>query len=258
MQSQKYALTTAINCLNLKNDNTSYTKLNPIIPFHDSIAFHNVSFKYDDSSNLTISNLNIRIIQGKVTGIVGKSGIGKTTILDLIMGLLSPTCGEILVDDVKINNNNLAAWQEKISHVPQNIYLLDSSIIENIAFGLDIDLIDINRVREVVQISQLEDVIANLPEGYSTNIGERGIRLSGGQKQRLGIARALYKKTPIIILDEATSALDSKTQSLIIESLKNYNLDKDVGEKTTLIIVSHDMKMFDHCDEIINLDIIYK
>ena len=163
------------------------------------------------------------------------------------MGLLSPTEGKIIIDGIELNGNNLRAWQMNIAHVPQTIFLSDSSIAENIAFGIPKEEINYNKIEEVAKKAQIADHINSLTQGYNTQVGERGIRLSGGQKQRIGIARALYKNASLIVFDEATSALDTETEKAVMESIEA--LDKDL----TLIIIAHRLSTVEKCDSVIEI-----
>ena len=178
---------------------------------------------------------------------IGSTGSGKSTLLDIVMGLLEPTNGQILIDGVKIDRDNTLSWQSNLSHVPQSIFLSDASILENIAFGVEKNNIDIKKAKYAIVQAQLETFIESLPENYDTIIGERGVRLSGGQRQRIGIARSLYKQSNIIIFDEATSALDSKTEEATMEAINA--LDKNL----TLILIAHRISTLKNCNTIIEI-----
>ncbi len=215
------------------------------ISFNKSIKLDNVSFKYESNGREILKNVNIEIKRNNFVGIVGKSGSGKTTFIDIILGLLKPSCGEILADDKNISLNILS-WQSKIGYVPQDVYLIDDSIRNNIALGQsDIDDIKINNV---IESAQLNDFIKSLPNGLDTNIGERGAKISGGELQRVGIARALYHNPEIIILDEPTSALDSITESKFIEFLEQLR------SKVTIICVSHRISVLVNCDDLYSIN----
>jgi ATP-binding cassette subfamily B protein len=190
----------------------------PIV-FEKSIKLENLSFKYNQDGAIVLKDLNITLEKGKRYGFVGTTGCGKSTLLDVIMGLLNPTKGELKIDDEVIDNHNYRSWQVILAHVPQAIYLSDTSLAENIAFGIEVDKIDMKRVKEAAQKAQIAETIEALPQKYETFVGERGIRLSGGQRQRIGIARALYKNAKVIVFDEATSALDEATEKVIYERL---------------------------------------
>ena len=205
------------------------------------ITFNNVSFSYD-KKNYILENINFQIKKGLRVGIIGKTGEGKSTFLDLLMGLLEPENGTIYIDDVELTQDTNSSWQSKISHVPQKIFLSNSSLLENIAFGLDLNEIDRNRVELVSKKSQIHEFIMKLENRYLQSVGERGIRLSGGQIQRIGLARALYKNTEVIIFDEATNSLDVATEKLIMKEL--YDLDKNL----TIIMVAHRLNTLKDCD----------
>lgn len=219
------------------------------INFEKSIYLENVSFKYSKSGDNVLKNINLKINKGEKIGIIGTTGSGKSTFLDILMGLIPPSDGKMLVDSKEIYKNQgfLLNWRKIVSHVPQNIYLSDSSIAENIAFGIPKENIDITRLKKVLEIAQLKDFVSNTKEGINLIVGERGTKLSGGQCQRIGIARALYNKKEIIFLDEATSALDFKTEEMIINSLTKSN------EEMTLIMVTHRPSSLSNFDRVFEL-----
>ncbi len=213
------------------------------INFDRELQFKDVGFSYASCSGIKVlDGVSFKITKGQCVGIVGRSGSGKSTLLDLTLGLLSPTSGTITVDDLSMVGNIRQKWQRSVAHVPQDIYLNDATIAENIAFGVAREDIDFDVVRDVARRAQLEEVIDHLPNGYDTIVGERGKQLSGGQRQRIGIARALYKKTPVMIFDEATSALDNKTEQKVINEIM------EMASKVTLIIVTHRLKTLENCD----------
>ena len=211
------------------------------IDLKNLISFNNVSFSYD-KKNFILKDINFQIKKGSRVGIIGKTGEGKSTFLDLLMGLLPPENGTIYIDDVELTQDTNASWQSKISHVPQKIFLSNLSFLENIAFGIDLNKIDRNRVELVSKKSQIHEFIMKLENKYLESVGERGIRLSGGQIQRIALARALYKNTEIIIFDEATNSLDVDTEKLIMKEL--YDLDKNL----TVIMVAHRLNTLKDCD----------
>lgn len=215
--------------------------------FSKNIKFNNLNYKYHDDGPVVLKNLNLEIKKGDKVGIIGKTGSGKSTFLDILMSLLYSSEGQLIIDDMLINNENSRLWQNNISHVPQNIFLIDNSIKQNIALGVESHLIDDERVAWASKNACINEFIDNLPNKYETKVGERGVRLSGGQMQRIGIARALYKKANVIIFDEATSALDNQTESDIIKSIQN--LDGNI----TLIIVAHRLTTLKNCDYIVEL-----
>ncbi len=218
----------------------------------EKIKFKNVSFRYTNKLNNVLESINFVLNRGDVIGIIGTTGSGKSTFLDMMMGLLKPTQGQILVDNNSLYKRNdlelLFSWRSIISHVPQDIFLLDDSFLCNIAFGIPLEKIDFDRVKDAAKFAQIHDYINDSKYGYQTIVGERGIQLSGGQKQRIGIARAFYKKSKILIFDEATSALDKTTESKIINSIYNYDLP------ITLVMVAHRISSLNKCKRIYKIE----
>lgn len=219
---------------------------NPL-PFNKTIHLKKVSFRYSYQMPYVLKQLNLSIVKGSRVGFIGVTGSGKSTLLDIIMGLLQPTDGTIEIDGQAITFANNRSWQAHIAHVPQAIFLADSSIEENIAFGVPKDQIDFQRVRQAAQQAQIAESIESWPDQYQTFVGERGIRLSGGQRQRIGIARALYKKADVIIFDEATSALDNETEQAVMQAIEG--LSKDL----TLLIIAHRLSTLKNCTQIVEL-----
>ena len=219
--------------------------------FNNELKFKNVNFKYLDDeqkNSFNLTNLNFSIKKKHTIGIVGRSGSGKSTIIDLIAGLILPDSGEILIDNKMIDENNKIFWQKNISLVSQSIYLADTSIKENIAFGIPFHEIDNEKIRSTVEMSQLTDFVNQLPNGIDTIIGERGVQLSGGQRQRIGIARSLYADSNLIIFDEATSSLDGLTEEAVIKSINNIQNIK------TVVIVAHRLASVKNCHIIYFID----
>lgn len=211
------------------------------IQFLDSIQFRDVSYSYPGSATQAVSRMSLTIQKGQAVGFVGSSGAGKTTVVDLLLGLLTPQSGEVLVDGRDIQMN-LSAWQRNIGYIPQFIFLADDTIRRNIAFGLPDDEIDEEKLKTAIEASQLTELVGSLPGGLDTIIGERGARLSGGQRQRIGIARALYHNPDVLILDEATSALDNTTEKYVIEAIERLK-----GERT-IIMIAHRLTSVQGCD----------
>lgn len=216
--------------------------------FNNHIQLINVKFRYNEKSPFILDGINLVIPKGYRVGFIGTTGTGKSTLLDVIMGLLIPTSGEIRVDGKKIDSDDYRSWQRNIAHVPQNIYLSDSSLAENIAFGVSYDSIDFDRIREVSNLAQISDYIESSPEGYNALVGERGIQISGGQRQRIGIARALYKQSEVLVFDEATSALDNSTEQAVMDSITGLN------RNLTILIIAHRLTSLQGCDLIVELD----
>lgn len=220
----------------------------PPLPLSDRIALRGVTFTYPSRRDAAVADVSLEIGRGTSVGIVGKSGSGKSTLSDLIMALLEPTSGTVAVDGLALCGDVRRRWHGSISHVPQAIFLADASIARNIAFSLDPQAVDMDRVIAASRKAQLHDFVESLPQGYETQVGERGIRLSGGQRQRLGIARAIYKDAPVFVLDEATNALDPATESRIMQTLGELK-----REGRTLIIISHRSSTVAQCDQIVGL-----
>jgi ABC-type multidrug transport system fused ATPase/permease subunit len=217
--------------------------------FRHSLELRDLHFRYEGATTDSVRGLSLTIRPNTVIGLVGPTGCGKTTTVDLILGLLSPKRGEILVDGVKIDESNLASWQRALGYVPQQIFITDDTITRNIAFGVPEDEIDMAAVRRAAGVASLAEFIeTSLPDGYDTNIGARGIRFSGGQRQRIGIARAMYLDPPILILDEATSALDGVTEKSVMDAVHNLS-----GQKT-IILIAHRLSTVKDCDVIYHLD----
>lgn len=214
----------------------------------NEIRFDAVRFRYSNDTPWILDGFNLTIQKGARVGIVGSTGSGKSTTLDLLMLLLEPNHGSILVDGHPITTERRHAWQQTISHVPQSIYLADTSFLENIAFGVPPEKIDLHRVRQAAHYAQIADFIESHSDGYDAFVGERGIRLSGGQRQRVGIARALYKQATIMVFDEATSSLDNDTEQAVMDAIKNLN------REITIIIIAHRLTTVQHCDTIVQLD----
>ena len=218
-----------------------------VMSFAKEVEIKDITYSYPGASEPAIDRISLNLIKGQSIALIGKSGAGKTTLVDVILGLLQPESGDIRVDGRSIYSNP-RSWQNLIGYIPQSIFLIDDTIERNIAFGVPDRLIDRARVEQAVKAAQLEELIEQMPEGMNTMVGERGIRLSGGQRQRIGIARALYHKREILVLDEATSALDNETEKLVSEAI-----DSLVGTKT-LIIIAHRLSTVEHCDRIYLLD----
>ena len=247
----KGATPTVLTFLNILKDDkkkiiedTHYDKLN----FNKIIKLDKLSFQYDTNFPKVLNNINLEIIKGEKIAIKGETGSGKSTLINILSGLLDPTQGRIVVDGVEVDKNNKKNWQRNISLVPQTIFLNDATILENIAIAINYNKIDIVKAKKCAELAQINDFIEKLPNKYNENVGERGIRLSGGQRQRLGVARALYRNSNLIIMDEPTNALDFKTENLVMDSI--MKLDK----KITIIMISHSNNTLKYFDKIIDMD----
>jgi ATP-binding cassette, subfamily B, bacterial PglK len=216
--------------------------------FHKNITLNNINFTHNNADELILCNSSMEIVKGTTVGIVGKTGSGKSTLLDVIMALLLPQKGQLLVDDIVIDENNRRAWYSMVAHVPQTIYLEDATIANNIAVGVENDFVDYTEIEKACNRAGLADFVESLPDGINTMVGERGVRLSGGQCQRIGIARALYKHAEVLVLDEATSALDSETEEMVMKSVNA--LDPDL----TIVIIAHRLTTLKGCDEIFQVE----
>lgn len=232
-------------------------KLKPLIENEDlgvkslnqAIVLKNIQYNYPNSSRLVLKNINLKIPVKSMVGFVGSTGSGKTTLVDIILGLLEPQKGSLEVDGKIITKKNCRSWQRAIGYVPQFIYLSDDTVAANIAFGIETEDINLDTVEKVSRIANLHDfVVEELPNKYKTFIGENGVRLSGGQRQRIGIARALYSSPKVLILDEATSALDNQTEQVVMDAINNLN--KDI----TIILIAHRLNTIKNCDIIFKLD----
>ncbi len=218
------------------------------VSFNKDIVVNNLSFRYGKYTPWVLKDINIKIPKGFKVGFIGATGSGKSTLLDIIMGLLAPTTGHIVIDGEIITSKNRKSWQNNIAHVPQNIYLSDGTIEENIAFGVDRDKINKLQVIKSAKQAQIDGLINGWKDGYETFVGEQGIRLSGGQRQRIGIARALYKQSSVLIFDESTSALDNDTEQNVMKSINK--LDREL----TILIIAHRLTTLKDCDLIVQID----
>ena len=224
---------------------------NEHLEFNESIELRNLSFRFDDNANDTLHNLSLTIRKGEKVGINGESGVGKTTLLNILLGLYVPSQGGVYIDGKELQGGLLRRWQNSIGYVSQNTFLTDSTILSNIALGCDEKDVDMAQVEKCIEAASLSEFVASLPKGIHTRIGECGALLSGGQRQRIGIARALYKRANILFFDEATSSLDSATEQSInraIESLSASN------KELTIVVVAHRDSSLDYCDRIVTLE----
>ena len=217
------------------------------LSFEREIRFDNVSYQYPEQEGEALRDVSLAIQKGAAVGFVGPSGAGKTTIVDVLLGLLDPTEGRVLVDGVDIQGR-MARWQRKIGYIPQSIYLTDDTIRGNVAFGMDADEINDNQVWAALEAAQLRGMVETLPMGLDTIVGERGVRISGGQRQRVGIARALYHNPEVLVMDEATSALDNQTERQFVEALEGLQ------GSHTLVVIAHRLSTVRNCDTLFMLD----
>jgi ABC-type multidrug transport system fused ATPase/permease subunit len=233
-----------LNNLHQYNENQN----EEIVTFDKKIVLKNINFSYPKSSQVVLKDINLTIPAKSTVGFIGTTGSGKTTIIDIILGLLEAQKGTLEIDNRIISKKNLRSWQSQVGYVPQSIYLSDNTVAANIAFGVKPKDINYELVEEVSKIANLNDFIVNeLPEKYQTNIGERGVKLSGGQRQRIGIARALYHNPKILILDEATSALDNETEKSVMDAVNN------LSKSITIILIAHRLNTVKNCDIVFKL-----
>ncbi len=248
IKALEYPLRDVLNLLDQSIFESKSNRINTSPKLMSELILENINFRYSPELPDALSGITIKILNGDRIGIVGETGGGKSTLVDIIMGLLLPTEGKMFFNGEEMNENNINTLQDCISHVPQNIYLADATIEKNIAFGVDKGDIDLDRVTSAAKTAQLHDFIVNLPDKYSTRVGENGAFLSGGQKQRLGIARALYRNSSFIIFDEATSALDAKTEMKVMQAIDN------LGEEKTILMIAHRTSTLSNCSKIIKIE----
>jgi len=236
-----------IDYLGLPVEVSTYGGVEPL-PFERSVEFRNVRFAYRGTKRPVLSDVNATIPAGSRVALIGRTGAGKTTFADLLMGLLSPDEGQILIDGQPLDKTSRQRWWRSVAHVPQAVFLADTTIARNIAFTSADETIDKDRIHDAARVAQLDEFIESLPDGFDTCVGERGIRLSGGQRQRLGIARAIYKGAPVLILDEATNALDAETEAAVMAALL-----EETAPRRTIIVISHRPSAVDMCDLILEV-----
>ena len=220
------------------------------LSFQSTIELRDVTFTFDDASKPTIENLSLSIKKGERIGIQGASGIGKTTLFNLMLGLYKPTSGSILIDNTPLSAENIRKWQNAVGYVSQSVFITEGTIAENIAFGCRHDEIDMQRIKEVIESADLKEFVDGLESGIDTRIGEQGSRLSGGQRQRIGIARALYKGCDVLLFDEATSSLDNHTEHNINQSIEQLSAQ---NKSLTIVIIAHRDSSIKYCDRIFTL-----
>jgi ATP-binding cassette subfamily C protein len=219
------------------------------LEFKEELKLKDINFSYNGTNKAVLKNVSLAIKKNTSVAFVGSTGSGKTTLVDIVLGLLIPDNGSILVDNKEITNENIKEWQRNLGYVPQDIYLCDDTIAKNIGFGIPLEDIDMEQIKRVAKMANISDFVEKeLPEKYSTVVGERGVRLSGGQRQRIGIARALYSNPDILIFDEATSSLDNITERAVLEAIEN------ISQTKTIIMIAHRLSTVENCDEIFLLE----
>jgi ABC-type bacteriocin/lantibiotic exporter with double-glycine peptidase domain len=213
-----------------------------------SISLHNVEFEYPHTNEPAIKDLSLKINESDIIGFIGSSGAGKTTLIDVILGLLKPQKGELFYNDILLDEKTVGNWRSLVAYLPQDVFLLDDTLERNIALGVFDNEIDKKKVLESIEKARLTDMVSNLPLGIKTLVGERGVKVSGGQKQRISLARAFYHGREVLVMDESTSALDTGTEQQIVEEIKRLK-----GEKT-IIVIAHRLTTLQHCNAIYRLD----
>lgn len=232
------------------NDYSDYINTTERIDFKHSIELRNIGFGFDDATTPLLNDLSLTIGKGERVGIKGASGAGKTTLFNLILGLYRPTAGAIYIDGEVLCEDNIRKWQNSIGYVSQSVFITDGSLVENIAFGIEANDVDYNRINEVIELSDLKAFVSSLPNGVHTHIGEQGSKISGGQRQRIGIARALYKNPDILLFDEATSSLDDHTEENINNAISKIF---ESNHSLTIVVIAHRESSLEYCDRIITL-----
>ena len=250
----RYNLYTLDTLQNIEDNDTANEQTSERLRLREKIEINNLSFEYDGQQSKegasVIDNLSLTILRGERIGIKGASGAGKSTLMNLILGLYTPTSGEILIDGIKLDSTTRRKWQNSIGYVPQNVFIADSTLAENIALGIAPQNIDRQRVEEVLEMASLKQFTEGLAEGLDTMIGESGCRVSGGERQRIGIARALYSQPDILFFDEATSALDKETEQSVNKSIETLSVN---NRNLTIVVIAHRETSLGYCDRIINI-----
>jgi len=242
------SLDAVLRDLELEKQAASAPRDGPPVGFERALALVDVAYRYPGAADWAVRGLSLEIRKNASVALVGPTGCGKTTVIDLLMGLLPATEGRLAVDGAAIDDANVVRWQRLVGHVPQQIFLFDDTVARNIAFGLPPERIDLAQVERAARLARLHDFVAGLPQGYQSVVGERGVRISGGERQRIGIARALYHDPELLVLDEATSALDNVTENAVLEALQTL-----AGRKT-VVMVAHRLSTVKGCDLICVMD----
>ena len=251
MSAHTAAVQNVLRILDEDHSKNSFENSIPKLLIVERIRLKNISFQYKNSNKKVLNNINLEFSKGEKVGIIGSTGSGKSTLFDILMGLIIPTKGSLLIDDLDVTNDDykkMPSWQSNIAHVPQSIYLSDTSFAENIAFGIPLNKIDMEKVKEAATLARIDKFINNFKDGYYSRVGERGSNISGGQRQRIAIARALYKDADVIFFDEATSALDMETERDIISTLFKACKQKN------LFLIAHRLTTIKSCDKIVKID----
>ncbi len=246
----RYNLYTIDTMTGIEHEPAKPTRHTERFNLQSTIELKDVSFTFDDASKPTIDHLSLTINKGERLGIQGASGVGKTTLFNLILGLYRPTSGSIMIDGEMLTDQNLHKWQNSIGYVSQSVFISEGTLAENIAFGCDKESIDLKRINEVIDYADLREFVEGLSNGLETRIGEQGSRISGGQRQRIGIARALYKGCDVLLFDEATSSLDNRTEKNINQAIERLSRD---NKSLTIVVIAHRDSSIEYCDRIVTL-----
>lgn len=246
----RYNLYTIDTMTGIEHEPAKPTRHTERFNLHSTIELKDVSFTFDDASKPTIDHLSLTINKGERLGIQGASGVGKTTLFNLILGLYRPTSGSIMIDGEMLTDQNIRKWQNSIGYVSQSVFISEGTLAENIAFGCDKESIDLKRINEVIDYADLREFVEELSNGLETRIGEQGSRISGGQRQRIGIARALYKGCDVLLFDEATSSLDNRTEKNINQAIERLSRD---NKSLTIVVIAHRDSSIEYCDRIVTL-----
>jgi ABC-type bacteriocin/lantibiotic exporter with double-glycine peptidase domain len=218
------------------------------LSFKNEINLSHLTFSYPTANRPALNDVSLRIPQNQSIGFVGRTGSGKTTLADVILGLYTPVSGSISVDGINLTEDNARAWRKRVGYVPQTVFLTNASVARNIALGIPEDQIDHEAVLRAAHMAQADEFITQMPDGYDTVVGERGVKLSGGQRQRLGIARALYHNPDVLVFDEATSALDGMTEDAVMQAVQTLSAER------TMILIAHRLRTVQACDRIVMLE----
>ncbi len=245
----RYTIDTLLEA-NSEQEHTATATTTDRFNFEHSIELRNVEFCFEDSDKPLLKDISLTINKGERLGITGASGVGKTTLFNIILGLYPATSGAIYIDGERLDKSNIRKWQNSIGYVSQSVFIADSTLVENIALGYDSKEVDIERINRVIELADLTEFVSSLPDGIHSRIGEQGSKISGGQRQRIGIARALYKNSEILFFDEATSSLDNKTEENINNAIHNLSLK---NSSLTIVIIAHRESSLEYCDRIITL-----